>query len=479
MTSPATRRIVIDPITRIEGHGKVTIVVNDDDSIGEARFHVVEFRGFERFIRGRPYWEVPMIVQRLCGICPVSHHLCSGKTMDLIAGVDRLPPAAEKVRRLMHYGQLLQSNAVHYFHLATPDLLFGFEGPSRQRNIVGEIENYPEIAKWAISIRKYGQEVIKAVGGKKIHPSLVIPGGVNANLSVADRDALRKDVDQIVAWSLDALELCKRLVHEDAPRLAAFGTIESNYVSLVGENGAMDLYGGTLRAIDRNGATIFDGVTPEQYDDYIADDVRAWSYMKFPYIRSLGKADGWYRVGPLAQVNCCDFIDTPLADRARRDFKAPAAGKPVHTTLYQHWARVICMVHAAEKLRELLYDDDLQGTDLVARGERRLVGAGWLEAPRGTLFHRYKIDENDLVTDAKLVVATANNNEAINRSIQQVAIDYLTGREITDAVLNNIEVAVRAYDPCLSCATHALGQMPLVVTLERADGAVLASRTRD
>jgi NAD-reducing hydrogenase large subunit len=479
MTSPDTRRIVIDPITRIEGHGKVTIVLNDDDSIGEARFHVVEFRGFERFIRGRPYWEVPMIVQRLCGICPVSHHLCSAKTMDLIAGVDQLPTTAEKVRRLMHYGQLLQSNAVHYFHLATPDLLFGFEGPSRQRNIVGTIENYPEVAKWAIFIRKYGQEVIKAVGGKKIHPSLAIPGGVNTNLSIADRDALRGSIDQIVAWSLDALELCKRLVHQDAPRMAAFGTFESNYVSLVGENGAMDLYGGTLRAIDRNGATIFDGVTPAQYDDYIGDEVRSWSYMKFPYIRSLGKADGWYRVGPLAQINCCDFIDTPLAERARREFKQPGAGKPVHSTLYQHWARVICMVHAAEKLRELLYDDDLQGTDLVAYGERRLEGAGWLEAPRGTLFHRYKIDDNDQVIDAKLVVATANNNEAINRSIQQVAIDYLTGREITDEVLNNIEVAVRAYDPCLSCATHALGDMPLIITLERANGAVLASRTRD
>jgi len=478
MTSQPTRRIVIDPITRIEGHGKVTIRLNDDDSIGEARFHVVEFRGFERFIRGRPYWEVPMIVQRLCGICPVSHHLCAGKVMDVIAGVDRLPTAAEKVRRLMHYGQLLQSNAVHYFHLATPDLLFGFEGPPEQRNIIGTIENYPEVAKWAIFIRKYGQEVIKAVGGKKVHPSLAIPGGVNQNLSVADRDALRGNIDQIVAWSLDALELCKRLVHQDAQRLAAFGTIESNYVSLVGQNGAMDLYDGTLRAIDRNGATIFDGVSPQAYDDYIGDEVRSWSYMKFPYIRSLGKADGWYRVGPLAQINCCDFIDTPLAEGARREFKQPTGGKPVHSTLYQHWARVICMVHAAEKLREMLYDDDLQGTDLVAHGERRLEGAGWLEAPRGTLFHRYKIDENDQVTDAKLVVATANNNEAINRSIQRVAIDYLAGREITDLVLNNIEVAVRAYDPCLSCATHALGEMPLVVTLERADGAVLASRTR-
>jgi NAD-reducing hydrogenase large subunit len=472
-------RIVIDPITRIEGHGKVTIHLNADGSIGEARFHVVEFRGFERFIRGRPYWEVPLIVQRLCGICPVSHHLCAAKTIDMIAGVDRLTPTAEKVRRLMHYGQILQSNAVHYFHLATPDLLFGFDGPSDKRNFIGMIENYPEIAKWAIFVRKYGQDVIRAVGGKKIHPSLAIPGGVNKHLALEDRDALRTDIDRIVEWSVDALELCKRLIHDDSGRLAAFGTVASNYVSLVRSDGALDLYDGTLRAIDHNGATIFEGVTPAMYGDYIGEDVRPWSYMTFPFIRSLGKDDGWYRVGPLAQLNCCDFIPTPLAERARLEFKLAGRGGPVHATLYQHWARVICMVHAAEVVRELLYDDDLQGTDLVATGQgRRLEGIGFLEAPRGTLYHRYRIDENDQVTEAKLVVATANNNEAINQSITRVAVDDLTGREITDGLLNHIEVAVRAYDPCLSCATHALGDMPLIVTLEGADGEELARRAR-
>jgi NAD-reducing hydrogenase large subunit len=235
-----------------------------------------------------------------------------------------------------------------------------------------------------------------------------------------------------------------------------------------------------LRAIDRTGATIFDGVTPDAYDGVIAEDVRSWSYMMFPYIRALGADAGWYRVGPLAQLNCCDFVPSPLAERARREFKLAGNGGPVHATLYQHWARVICMVHAAEVVRELLYDDDLQGTDLVApAGERRPAGIGWLEAPRGTLYHRYAVDANDQVTAAKLVVATANNNEAINRSIARVAADDLTGREITDGLLNHIEVAVRAYDPCLSCATHALGQMPLIVTLEGADGEEVARRTRE
>jgi NAD-reducing hydrogenase large subunit len=474
-----TRKVVIDPVTRVEGHGKVTIHLNEDGSVGETRFHVVEFRGFERFIRGRPYWEVAMIVQRLCGICPVSHHLCAAKAMDTIAGVDQLTVTAEKVRRIMHYGQVLQSNAVHFFHLASPDLLFGFESPVAQRSIVGVIESDPEVAKWAIYVRKFGQSVIQAVGGKKIHPSLAIPGGVNRNLSTGERDALRGEVDRVIAWCADALELCKRLIHRDATRLEEFGTFASTYVSLVRADGAMDLYDGALRAIDCDGATIFDGVPPDRYDEVIGDEVRSWSYMKFPYIRALGKENGWFRVGPLAQVNCCDFIDTPLAEAARLEFKLPGAGKPIHATLYQHWARVICMVHAAEKVKELLYDDDLQGDDLVVTGgTRRPAGAAWIEAPRGTLFHRYRVDENDQVTNAKLAVATTNNNEAINRSVNKVAIDYLTGHDITDVLLNNIEVAVRAYDPCLSCATHALGDMPLLVTLHGHDGTTLATRAR-
>jgi NAD-reducing hydrogenase large subunit len=479
---PATRKIVIDPVTRVEGNGKVTIRLHEDGSIDEARFHVVEFRGFERFIRGRPYWEVPMIVQRLCGICPVSHHLCAAKAMDRIAGVDRLPPTADKVRRFMHYGQVLQSNAVHFFHLASPDLLFGFDAPVADRNVFGAIEHFPEVAKWAIFVRKFGQECIKAVGGKKIHPTSAIPGGVNKNLAQTDRDALRAEVDQIIAWTVDALELCKRLLLEDEGPMAAFATVESSYMSLVGPDGAMDLYDGLLHAIDRTGATIFENATPDMYDDLLADEVRPWSYMKFPYIRSLGKAEGWFRVGPLAQVNGCTFVSTPFAERARVEFKAyggSGGSGPVHATLYQHWARVICMIHAAEMLKEYLYDDDLQGTELVAaRGARRTEGAGWLEAPRGVLFHRYTVDDDDLVTSAQLVVATANNNEAINRSIKRVAVDDLSGREITEPLLNHIEVAIRAYDPCLSCATHALGEMPLRVTLETSDGAVLASRLR-
>jgi len=472
------RKIVIDPVTRVEGHGKVTIRLDDAGEVIDARFHVVEFRGFERFIQGRLYWETPVIIQRLCGICPVSHHLAAAKAMDQIAGVDKIPPTAEKLRRLMHYGQVLQSNALHIFHLASPDLLFGFDADVEKRNVVAVIERFPEIGKWAIFIRKFGQEVIKATGGKKIHPTSAIPGGVNQNLDVASRDALRSQVDEILAWCLKATESLKGIVAAVEARHRNFAYLESSYMSLVAPDGRMDLYDGALRAIDAEGAAIFDHVAPRDYRDHIVEEVRPWSYMKFPHFRSLGREKGWYRVGPLAQVNCAAFIDTPFAEAERLVFAKSGGSRPVHGTLAYHWARLICLVHCAEKVKELLFDDELQGDDLLARGERRHEAVAVIEAPRGTLFHHYQVDDHDQVTRANLIVSTTSNNEALNRSVKSVAKSYLSGVEITEPLLNHIEVAIRAYDPCLSCATHALGKMPLEVTLEGADGALLARRTR-
>jgi NAD-reducing hydrogenase large subunit len=468
------RKIVIDPITRVEGHGKVTIRLDEQGAVDDARFHIIEFRGFERFIRGRMFWEVPVIIQRLCGICPVSHHLTAAKAMDVVVGVDKLTPTAEKIRRLMHYGQVLQSDALHIFHLASPDLLFGFDAPAGQRNIINVLNTYPGIGKWAIFIRKYGQEVIKATGGRKIHPTSAVPGGVNKNLSIEERDFLRKEIDQVITWCCEALQHHKAYVDAHQRLHRNFAAFRSNFVSLVGPSGVMDLYDGQLRAIDADGQTIFDGVKPADYRDYFIEEVRPWSYMKFPHIRSLGRQDGWYRVGPLAEINCCTSIDTPLAEAARREFFALNDGRPVHPTLAYHWARLICLIHCAEKIKELLFDDALQGSELILRGERRPEGVACIEAPRGTLFHHYTVNENDQVTSANLIVSTTSNNEALNRAVKQVAADYLSGREITEGLLNHIEVAIRAFDPCLSCATHALGQMPLIVTLEDAGGAVIA-----
>jgi len=477
--SLGARKIVIDPVTRVEGHGKVTIRLNEAGEVEQARFHIVEFRGFERFIQGRMFDEVPVIVQRLCGICPVSHHLCAGKAMDVVAGVDQVTPTADKMRRLMHYGQVLQSNALNFFHLASPDLLLGFDAPVATRNIVGVIEAFPEVGKWGIFIRKFGQQVIAATGGRRIHPRLCVPGGVNQNLTVDHRDALRKDIGQIIAWCGLALELHKSFVHAHQELHATFASFPSSYMSLVGADKRMELYDGTLRALHADGSTIFEDVKAADYRDYMIEEVRSWSYMKFPHIRSLGRDNGWYRVGPLAQVNACAFIDTPLAEAARKDFMALGHGGLVHATLGYHWARMIVMIHCAEVIERLLYDDDLQGTDLVVTGKRRPEGVAVIEAPRGTLLHHYTVDDNGQVTSANLIVSTTNNNEAMNRSVTKVAKDYLTGREITEGLLNHVEVAIRAYDPCLSCATHALGDMPLIVTLEDADGAIVATRVKE
>jgi len=476
-----TRKIVIEPVSRVEGHGKVTLLLDDDNRVTQARLHIVEFRGFERFIQGRPFWEMPVVVQRLCGICPVSHHLAAAKATDILVGVDKLTPTAEKMRRLMHLGQTFQSHALHFFHLASPDLLFGFDAPVAHRNVIHIIETNPDLAVQAVMMRKFGQEIIKATAGKKIHGTGAIPGGINKNLSIEERDSFLKDIDQMIQWAIESVELIKGVHGKLDDLMVNFGAFPSNHVSIVREDGALDLYHGNLRAKDPNGDIIFDQVDYSNYLDYIHEEVRSWSYMKFPFIRSLGKQDGWYRVGPLARINNCDFIPTPLAEEQRQIFMSEATkfdSKIVNSSLHYHWARLIELLYAAEGMKELLNDPDLQGTDLVREGEMRREAVGVIEAPRGTLFHHYKINEDEQVTMANLIVSTTNNNEPMNRAVQKVCEQYFDGREITEGLLNHIEVAIRAYDPCLSCATHAVGKMPLVVELVNENGDIVQSRIK-
>jgi NAD-reducing hydrogenase large subunit len=476
--APSTRKIIIEPVTRVEGHGKVTILLDEERKVKQARLHIVEFRGFERFIQGRPFWEVPVLVQRLCGICPVSHHLAAAKAMDRIVGGENLTPTAEKIRRLMHYGQMLQSHALHFFHLVSPDLLFGFDADPTVRNVIGVAKQHPALAVQGVMLRKYGQEIIKATAGKKIHGTGAIPGGVNKNLSIAERDGFLRDIEQILTWSRGALTIAKDYTSTHLKELRDFGSFDSNHVSLVRSDGAMDLYHGNLRAIDAQGRKIFDQVDYQRYLEYFAEEVKPWSYMKFPFIKLLGPEAGWYRVGPLARVNACDFIDTPEAEAARKEFMALTGGKPNNITMAYHWARMIELVHAAEKIRLLLSDPDLQGTDLVVKGQRREEAVGLIEAPRGTLFHHYQVNEDDLVVRCNLIVSTTNNNTPMNRAVEGVARDYLSGTEITEGLLNRIEVAIRAYDPCLSCATHAMGRMPLVVEILDCDGQLMDRKAR-
>ena len=458
-------RVVIEPLTRVEGHGKVTLLQDENKHIKQARLHIVEFRGFEKFIQGRPYWELPVLVQRLCGICPVSHHLAAAKATDMLVGARQLTPTAEKIRRLMHFGQTLQSHALHFFHLCSPDLLFGFDDEVRHRNIVGVIEDHPEIAKQGILLRKYGQEVIRLTAGKRIHGTGAIPGGVNKSLNREEIDYLMKDIDQIVDWAVDAVALIKRIFFEQLEYHLGFAHIDSNMLSMVGSDGAFDIYHGGLRASDKNGKIIFDHADYTQYTDYIKEGVKNWSYMKFPFIDAIGSENGWYRVGPLARVNNCDFFTTPLAEKERIEFIAIGNGKPVQPSLAYHWARLVELLHCAEAIKDLLHDPDISGNELVNKGSMQNCGIGVIEAPRGTLFHHYEIDDDGIVHKANLIVSTTNNNQAMNESIRQVASQYLDGNQLTEPLLNQIEVAIRAYDPCLSCATHAMGKMPLEISL--------------
>jgi len=467
------RRVSIEPVSRVEGHGKVTILLDADDKVHQVRLHIVEFRGFERFIQGRPYWEVPVMVQRLCGICPVSHHLAASKALDVVVGATQLTPTAEKVRRLMHYGQILQSHALHFFHLSSPDLLFGFDSEVGKRNIVGVAAAYPDIAKKGVLLRKFGQEVIRITAGKRVHGTGSIPGGVNKSLSREDRDSLLKDAYQMVSWSREAVRLIKQ-VHQQNPALYdIFGSFRSNMMSIVAPDGGLDFYHGALRARDADGKIIFDQVDYQGYANLLSEGVKPWSYMKFPFITAIGEEDGWYKVGPLARVQNCDHIPTPLADAERTEFVAYGKGAPLHATLAYHWARMIELLFAAETIKDLLHDDDLMGDDLVVSGERRREGVGVIEAPRGTLIHHYRVGDDDLVTMANLIVSTTHNNQAMNTAVREVAKRYLDGKKLTEGLLNHIEVAIRAFDPCLSCATHALGKMPLEVILQDADGTLL------
>jgi NAD-reducing hydrogenase large subunit len=470
------KKITIEPVTRVEGHGKVTIHIDDQGNVNQTRLHIVEFRGFERFVQGRPYWEAPVLVQRLCGICPVSHHLAAAKALDVIVGAgtgDGLTPTGEKMRRLMHYGQMLQSHALHFFHLVSPDLLLGIDADPAIRNVIGvaKSEAFSHLAVQGVMMRKFGQEIIKATAGKKIHGTGAIPGGINKNLSVEERDEFLKgadplNADKMISWAEDTLSLFLDYHSKHKDMVDGFAQFPSNHLSLVRKDGALDLYHGVLRSVDAEGKKIIDDIDYQDYLDYIAEEVKPWSYMKFPYMKELGAKEGWYRVGPLARLNTCDFIPTPKAQKAFEAYKAYTNGKPNDMCLHTHWARLIETLHSAEMIKILLEDPDLQKTDLVTRGTKQKEGVGLLEAPRGTLFHHYRINDNDQIDMANLIVSTTNNNQPMNEAVNRVAKAQMNGqKEITEPMMNAVEVAIRAYDPCLSCATHALGKMPLEISL--------------
>ena len=481
------KKIVIDPITRVEGHGKVTIHLDENNKVKESYFHTVEFRGFERFIQGHPYWEAPVLVQRLCGICPVSHHLAAAKAIDQIVGLEPedLSLPAQKIRKLLHFGQIFQSHALHFFYLASPDLLFGYDAAPTKRNVVGVAIDHPELAKKGILMRKFGQEIIKMIAGKRIHGISTTPGGVHKKVSVKERDFFLNgenipSIDTMISWSKEIIAFIKMYHIDNGKWLNEFADYPSGHLGLIDkETGFLELYDGNLRAIDAQGNLTLNDIKNDDYQQYFYEGVEQWSYLKFPYLKHLGKENGWNRVGPLARLNVCDGIATPLAELERIEFFKATNGKTNNKTMYSHWARLIEILHCAEMIKSILEDDDILSNDLVRRGERRNEGIGIIEAPRGTLIHHYQVDDKDRITRCNLIVSTTHNNEPMNQAVKWVANNVLNGNSIiSESMMNQVEVAIRAYDPCLSCATHALGQMPLEIILYDNSGNIVDEKRR-
>ncbi len=463
------QRILIDPVTRIEGHAKITIHLDDAGQVETARFHVTEFRGFERMYEGRPLWEMPAITARVCGICPVSHLIASSKAGDQILSV-RVPPAAEKLRRLNNLAQIIQSHALSFFHLSAPDLLLGMDSDPAQRNVFGLMAQQPELARSGIRLRQFGQEIIAMLGGKKIHPAWCVPGGVRSPLTDDDLAWIRNRVPESRDAALAALGLFKQLVEKHRQEVDSFGNFPSLHMGLVGPGGLWETYDGHLRFVDSQRNIVADGIDPARFREFIGEAVEPWSYLKSPYYKPLGYPDGMYRVGPLSRLNVCDRMGVPLADKELDEFRQLEAGA-VNASFYFHQARLIEVLASVEFIEHMLDDPDLRSNHLRASADvNRLEGVGCSEAPRGTLFHNYQVNEDGLIQKANLIIATGQNNLAMNQTVTQIARRFITGPQIPEGVLNRVEAGIRAFDPCLSCSTHAAGQMPLHVQLLAADG---------
>ena len=473
-----TETITISPVTRIEGHAKITIHLDDAGNVADTRFHVVEFRGFEKFCEGRYFAEMPQITARICGICPVSHLLASAKACDAILGVE-IPRPAKLLRELMHMGQLTQSHALSFFHLSAPDLLLGYDSDPALRNVIGLIQQHPDIAKRGIRLRKFGQEVIRLVGGRKIHADFPVPGGANKALTGSERDEMIAGLPEALDHAKFALELLKKYQWDHLKEVEEFACFDSNFMGLVRTDGSLEHYDGKLRFCDVKGNVLEDQINPAEYLDIIAEATESWSYLKFPFIKRLGYPQGMYRVGPLARLNICDQIATPVADNELQEWRSQSI-PPRRSSFYYHWARLIEIVYALERIQQLLDDPEICSTDIMVSGNpTNREGVGVIEAPRGTLFHHYWVDEHGRVEQVNLIVATGHNNLAMNRAVQAVAEKYVKASQLQEGMLNRVEAAIRCYDPCLSCSTHAVGQMPMVVELHDATGCVLHTLKRD
>jgi NAD-reducing hydrogenase large subunit len=465
-------RVTIEHVTRIEGHARITIKLDDTGHVADTQFHVTQIRGFEKFIEGRPYYEMPSITSRICGICPVSHLLASSKACDAIMAV-RIPASAVKLRELLHCAQFVQSHALSFFHLSAPDLLLGMDSDPAKRNVAGLLEEHPEALRDGIALRKFGQQVIERLGKERIHPSWTVPGGVNAQLDPHARDKTLAELPAAMAILRRTLALWKSTVDSFPDEIESFSNFPTMYCGLVGPDGSLRLYDGNLRFVDSDGNVVADQVKPDDYATFIGEASLPDSYLKAPYYKPVGYPDGIYRVGPLARLNVADRCGTPEADAELEEYRQ-RLGRIVQSGFHYHYARLIEATYALERMQELLDDPAILGTKIRAHaGVNNLEGIGVIEAPRGTLIHHYKVNDNGAMTWANLIVATGHNNLAIGRGILQVAKRFVDGNKIQEGAINRVSAVVRAYDPCLSCSTHAQGAVPMVLQLQGPDGQLL------
>ncbi|HET9654855.1 MAG TPA: Ni/Fe hydrogenase subunit alpha [Kineosporiaceae bacterium] len=474
--------VTVGPVSRIEGHAKITVQLDDAGTVNDARLHVTEFRGFEQFCLGRPVWEMPSLTARTCGICPVSHLLAAAQAGDAIMGV-KPPATARRLRRLANLAQLTQSHALSFFHLSGPDLLLGMDADPKLRNVFGLIHVEPEIARRGIRLRAFGQSVIEAVAGRKVHSPGIVPGGVAQPLSEQTRDEIRAGLPEALSTAKFALELYLRVADRFEREIAALGRFPSYFLGLANDDWTWAHHDGHLKIIDSSGRIMGDRIEPRLYADWIGEAAVVDSYLKTPYLKPAvppggAVAAGMYRVGPLARVNLCHTMGTPLADAALVEFRQ-RAGSPALSSFHYHHARLVEVIACLEQMERLLDDPLLTGPTVRAEGRvSRTHGVGVSEAPRGTLVHDYTVDEDGLLTDITMIIATGHNALAMNATLAQAAREFIHGRDIPEGVLNRLEAGVRAYDPCLSCSTHALGRMPLEVEVTGPSGEVLGTARR-
>ncbi len=471
------KRIVIQPVTRIEGHAKITIQLDDTGNVVDTKVNVVELRGFEKFCVGRPVEELPRIVTSICGVCPWHHHLASAKANDAIFGVEP-PPAGKKLRDLCQSIANCSDKILHFFFLAGPDFIMGPDADYSVRNVIGIVQSNPEIGKKVVRSRHLGTQMLEIVSGKSIHPVTAVPGGFSKPLTEAERDKVLPMAEEVLEFAKFSIAFAKENIFPKyLDMVKSLGVINTGFLGTVTDDGALNLYDGKLRLMKPDGS--YEDFAYEQYTDFISERVEEWTYLKFPYAKSWGDGfsmdindpKGIYRTNALARINVADKISTPLAQKEFEEFRA-SFGRPAQLTLLYHWARLIELVYSAEHALDLLNDPDITSRETrVPVTPRAAKGVGCVEAPRGTLIHDYETDEKGLVTNVNLIVGTTHNNAPINMSVNQAATSLIKNGNYDQGILNRVEMAIRAYDPCLSCATHNLdGTIPVRVDIVDAGG---------